>query len=475
MCGEVGGRKCGSLWMETTALSAYREGRRLILCDLIHDKGLLSTPIVALDIGARNAFVDTRWIALPPNMVRLHGFEPDPQECDALNQRADAEGLDFHFHPIALAERTGPTDFYRYAEQAANSFYPPNRSLVERFCYGRELPLSSQFELVEKRVIDTKSMVDWAHDAGVTDIDFCKLNVQGAELDILRGAGPLLDPVLGIVAEQTFNATYIGAPLFGEVYEFLRAAGFSMFDVVGTNLVARTRSPIHVTDDHVFSVRGIWPRHQLLEGHFFYLRDPILSAGNWSSGSASPSLQQCIKLACIAEVFGQIEFAFELLSWIAASPGTGKPGLLSREVAERGAEIYLSVSQPDAPSADEVSPGDSLDRENKRLTARLAAQSSQVARLEAGLEAWATEAARLRTELAASEVTRLQTELAAQSSQIARLEAGLAAWTSEATRLRGELAAYKGYAISGWRMTAPLRRARGLLYGTLKKLGGGRH
>jgi FkbM family methyltransferase len=399
--------------MVTTPRSDYREGRRLILCDLVHDKGLLSAPIVVLDIGARNAFVDTRWTSLPPNMVRLHGFEPDSQECSALNQKAEAEGLDFNFHPIALAEHTGLVDFYRYAAEAANSFYPANSRLVERFCYGRELTLASQFELIEKRAIKAKSIADWAREAGVADIDFCKLNIQGAELDVLRGAGPLLGSVLGIVAEQTFNATYIGAPLFGEVYEFIRGAGFSMFDVIGMNFVARTRSPIHVTDDRVFSVRGTWPRHQFLEGHFLYLRDPILSAREWDSGSAS--LEQCIKLACIAELFGQIEFAFELLSWIAASPRAGKAGSLCREIVDRGAEVYRAVSQPDTssaekqpdtPSAEKVPASGDLEVESKRLEAELAAQ--------------ADEAMRLRAELAAR-VAGLEAKLAAR---VAGLEAG---------------------------------------------------
>ena len=397
--------------MVTTPRSDYREGRRLILCDLIHDKGLVSAPIVVLDVGARNAFVDTRWTSLPSSMVRLHGFEPDPQECNALNQKAEAEGLDFHFHPIALAERTGLVDFYRYTAEAANSFYPANRGLVERFCYGRELTLASQFELIEKRAIKAKSITDWGREAGVAEIDFCKLNVQGAELDVLRGAGPLLNSVLGIIAEQTFNATYIGAPLFGEVYEFIRGAGFSMFDVIGMNLVARTGSPIHVTDDHVFSVRGTWPRHQFFEGHFFYLRDPILTAREWNSRVLS--LEQCIKLACIAELFGQIEFAFELLSWIAASPQAGKTGSLCREIVDRGAEIYLAVSDP---------PNEDPYVRNSLLRAELAAQASQVARLEA-------------------EVVGLRKE-------------------------REEL-----HASSSWRMTAPLRRSKGLVYETLRKLG----
>jgi FkbM family methyltransferase len=438
--------------MVATPRNDYREGRRLILCDLVHDKRLLSTPIVVLDIGARDAFAHTPWVALPPRMVRLHGFEPDPQECAALNQKAEAEGLDFHFHPVALAEHTGLVDFYRYAEEAANSFYPANRTLVERFCYGRGLPLSSQFELVVKQAIEAESMADWARKAGVTAIDFCKLNAQGAELGILRGAGLLLDSVLSIVAEQTFNATYIGAPLFGEVYEFIRGAGFSLFDIIGMNRVARTRSPIHVTEDRIFQVTGTWPHHQCLEGHFLYFRDPILLADQWNSGPGSLSLEQSIKLACIAELFGQIEFAFELLSWIAASPEAGKAGALCREVVGRGAEVYREVS--DLPPAEDPYVKNSL------LQAELADQASHIAQLEAELTAPTTEIRRMRADLAAraDEVARLEAELAARKAEVLGL-------TDERENL---------YASSSWRMTAPLRMTKLLISGTLKRLGYGR-
>jgi FkbM family methyltransferase len=412
--------------MVTIPRHDYREGRRFILCDLVHDKRLLKTPIVVLDVGARDAFAHTPWIALPPDMVRLHGFEPDPPECAALNRKAEAEGLDFHFHPIALGDHTGRVDFYQYAEQAANSFYPPNRALVERFCYGRGLPLSSQFELIAKQAIETKSMADWAREAGVTAIDFCKLNIQGAELEVLRAAGPLLDSVLGIVAEQTFNPTYLGAPLFGEVYEFIRGAGFTLFDVIGMNRVARTHSPIHITEDRIFSLKGVWPHHQLLEGHFLYYRDPILAAGH--SGSVAAEVEQCIKLACIAELFGQVEFAFELLSWIAASPQAGEIGSRCREIVGRGTELYIEASRDPSPPRN-LSTSEFWERENGRL---------------------------------AAENNRLLTDLTTQAIRVAELEAKLASREDEVFHL---------YASSSWRITAPFRGMKGLFDEVRKRFG----
>jgi FkbM family methyltransferase len=378
----------------------YRKGKRFILCDLICDRAL-SSPIVIIDAGALDALAASRWTKLPANGVQCHGFEPDVHECNRLNETARAAGLDFHFYPIALAGRTGPVEFYRYAEPAANSFYEPNRRLLGRWCYTRSLTLASQFELSEKSSLDAVCLDDWGRTQAVADIDFIKLNVQGAELDILGGAQGLLKNTLGLLVEQTFNATYVGAPLFGDVYKFISDAGFHMFDIVGMNRVARTRSPIHITEDRVFVVDGNWPHHQFLEGHFFYLRDPIISDDVWKEGQQF-SIEKCLKLACLAETFGQIEYAFEIVGWLAASPQAGSYAALCRDIVENGAAAYRGVSAtPSAPDANDVlstmgvrvSPsiaeslaGLSLQAEVDDLNHRLESASAQIDRLSASLQ-----------------------------------------------------------------------------------------
>jgi FkbM family methyltransferase len=326
--------------------SEYRQGRRFILCDLICDQNLLNTPLVVADAGALDAFAGSRWTKLPADKVRVHGFEPDVAECERLNSTAAKSGLDFRFHPVALARQSGPVEFYRYVEPAANSFYPPNERLIRRWCYGRASTFESQFKVLDRGSFDAVSLADWASANSVTDVDFIKLNVQGAELDILEGIDPaMLRGAIGLLVEQTFNETYVGAPLFGEVYEFLRKAGFCMFNIVGMNRVARTRSPIHITEDLIFVVDGTWPLHQMLEGHFFYVRDPIAESDSWDE-TVAMSLDKCVKLACLAEMFGQIEYAFEILDWIARSPKAGDFGVRCSEIIAQGARLYRRVSEP---------------------------------------------------------------------------------------------------------------------------------
>jgi FkbM family methyltransferase len=385
------------------SIDDYRAGRRFILCDLICAAStLISAPIVVIDVGAHDAFADPRWTKIPHDKIRLHGFEPDVQECAKLNTAAEEAGLDFHFYPIALAGETGQTEFYRYAEPAANSFYPPNEPLINRWCYGRSLPLASQFRLREKSSIQAVSLADWAKDNRIAEVDFIKLNVQGAELDVIAGAGPLLDSAAGMVVEQTFTPTYLGAPTFGKVYDLIEAAGFCMFDVVGMNRVARMHSPIHITEDMIFVVSGLWPNHQFFEGHFFYMRDPLRMGDAWDA-TQSPPLEKCFKMACIAEVFGQIEYAFEILEWIARSPAAGEVASETRRVIDDGAAIYRQASANPTPviagAARNVMaamhPG-SPPTAQERMSETVAGQASELARLRAELQAVTLQNARLQ-------------------------------------------------------------------------------
>jgi FkbM family methyltransferase len=64
-----------------------------------------------------------------------------------------------------------------------------------------------------------------------TKFDFLKMDVQGAELRILDGAEKLLPAIKWIFLEVSFADCNQGAPLFGEVFDYLRSKGFQIADL----------------------------------------------------------------------------------------------------------------------------------------------------------------------------------------------------------------------------------------------------
>jgi FkbM family methyltransferase len=61
--------------------------------------------------------------------------------------------------------------------------------------------------------------------------DFLKLDVQGYELEVLKGAGRTLASVEAVMMEVNLIAVYQGAPLVDEVIAYMAARGFRVYDV----------------------------------------------------------------------------------------------------------------------------------------------------------------------------------------------------------------------------------------------------
>ena len=60
-----------------------------------------------------------------------------------------------------------------------------------------------------------------------------KIDVQGAELEVLQGAGDRLDDASVIIIESPFEVSYDGAAGFDEIYRFLTARGFAYEGALG--------------------------------------------------------------------------------------------------------------------------------------------------------------------------------------------------------------------------------------------------
>ena len=61
--------------------------------------------------------------------------------------------------------------------------------------------------------------------------DFLKLDVQGYELEVLKGAEQSLDSVEAVMMEVNLIAVYEGSPLVHEVVAYMAARGFRVYDV----------------------------------------------------------------------------------------------------------------------------------------------------------------------------------------------------------------------------------------------------
>ena len=180
----------------------------------------LSEPLTLVDVGVRWGF-EPRWAALVPS-ARLIGFDADEAECERLRaSHRDVPGVTFA--AAALSDREGQARLHLTEEPASSSLFEPDAELI-----ARRRGMETMRE-VARTTIATTTLEAWARTAGVGWIDGLKLDVQGAELAILRGAGALLDGVRVLDLEVEFNPIYRSQPLFADVDAFLRERGFALW------------------------------------------------------------------------------------------------------------------------------------------------------------------------------------------------------------------------------------------------------
>lgn len=177
---------------------------------------LAADPLRLFDVGARGGIAG-RWRGLE-DYIEVLGFEPDPRECARLNRETGKREL---YLPCAVGAERATVPFHVTAWPVASSIYPTDPAFLRGFSDGELL------RTVETREIETTTL-DHVCDERATRPDLLKLDVEGAELDVLRGADRVVRTALAIDVEVAFAPLRIGAPSFSEIDGYVRARGFSL-------------------------------------------------------------------------------------------------------------------------------------------------------------------------------------------------------------------------------------------------------
>lgn len=140
--------------------------------------------------------------------AQVYSFEPLPEV--AARFRANlADCPRVTFTESALGGRDGTLQFFRSAYDLASSVLPSVATKA-----------TEEIEVAVGR-LDTLLTPD-----ALRPPVLLKLDLQGYELEALRGATALLPHVRHVLLEIAFESAYVGEASFGEIYEFLCDAGF---------------------------------------------------------------------------------------------------------------------------------------------------------------------------------------------------------------------------------------------------------
>jgi len=186
-----------------------------------HTSSSSSDSIVVVDVGASGG-LHHRWRSVCPRPFGIL-FEPDPRAFEELRQ-GETSGLIIN---TALSDRKGEIDFHVCKAQPLSSVYKPNIELMEKYFSPKYL---EGFEVSKTLRIQSDTLDNQLRLHNIADVDFVKLDVQGHELAILKGAKDMLKSIVGLEVEVGFIEVYQKQPLFFEVHEFVSHLGFQLID-----------------------------------------------------------------------------------------------------------------------------------------------------------------------------------------------------------------------------------------------------
>jgi len=210
---------------------------------------LLRPGMTVLDVGAHHGLYTLLASKRVGREGRVIAFEPSPRERRRLLRHLGINGCSNVFvEPLALGDHAGEADLFLVEgiHDWCNSLRPPK--VNERTSTVR----------VEVEQLDEVLRV-----LGIRRVDFVKLDVEGAELSLLRGASKMLESASrpAILAEvQDIRTRPWGYPA-REIVQFLRAAGYRWFALNGDGDLQPVSSDLPAYDANLVAL----PRERVEE------------------------------------------------------------------------------------------------------------------------------------------------------------------------------------------------------------------
>jgi FkbM family methyltransferase len=176
----------------------------------VHRAGL--SPKTVIDVGV--AF-GTPWLYEGFKGAKLHLVDPTRESLPHMQEISRRIGAEIH--NIALGEKSG-------AMEIALRKTIVHATLMKDVT-GPEV--TSRYAVPIVRFDELFPTVE--------SPAFCKIDVEGAEMMVLRGMGEQIHSLDGIVVETSMIPLYEGGADFSELIQFMASNGFAFYDFAGVN------------------------------------------------------------------------------------------------------------------------------------------------------------------------------------------------------------------------------------------------
>ena len=192
----------------------------------------------------------------------------------------------------------------------ASSLYPPNAEILKGFAVW------PWYESAGQRAIKVDTLDRCLTDHPDWRPDYLKIDAEGADLDILRGAESCLPEVLALQVEVAFIERNIGTPLQPAIDLWLRAKGFV---------------PHQLVREHWVRANGLFgaaSQPQLVWADVFYLRDRGSFFAMLAKADDAQRGLTLTRMIAVLLAYGAHDYALELVE-VARAEGVAESDLVN--------------------------------------------------------------------------------------------------------------------------------------------------
>lgn len=170
-----------------------------------------------IDIGANIGQYASASKQFYPESI-IHSFEPVPScfkqlKNNTLNQK------DIYTHNLALGSSEGTIKFYQNEHSHASSALPVSGYQKEN------VPITRNAKEIEVKV---STLDTFTFSTLMPSPILLKMDVQGYEMEVLKGGREFLKKVDYVLLETSFTPMYENEPLFDDLHTYLKSEGFEL-------------------------------------------------------------------------------------------------------------------------------------------------------------------------------------------------------------------------------------------------------
>ena len=177
---------------------------------------------VIFDVGANRGNTVSKYLSLFPS-VKIHAFEPFPDIYKTLMNH-HKNNTSVYLNKYALSSKVGRSTFYVNKSIDTNSLLKSKKigASSDKNCIS-----------INEIVVNTNTIDNYCLENNIYEIDILKIDVQGSELEVLKGSLNMLksSKIKIIYIETYFKQQYINQPLFHDISKLLYNYNFTLQDI----------------------------------------------------------------------------------------------------------------------------------------------------------------------------------------------------------------------------------------------------